>query len=175
MDLFSEHILLAFILSSVLSVLLPVMHIILLRLQSNVKSPILLTETFCCYVAMCWLCFGWLAGWTSITVFVVITSCAMQVFFLLGYMELFSMVCRGFSLRIMVDIDRHGRMTLQQIKDGYGGRGVQWMFAKRLETLTSLGLINADDTKITLKTPLAKTLGHIGNGFKGFLKMGKGG
>ena len=158
--------------------LVPVMimtHIFLMRFKPQTKPLMHILVAFLMYV-ISWLdlfvykisdeAFYWPA---------LVAGLSTQIFFLLGYLEFFSMVCRGFSLRILVDIHSKKEMSLEEIQQGYGEKGVEWMLAKRIETLLSLGLVDLKDEQLSLKKPLSWFLGRVGLSFKGFLNMGKGG
>ena len=86
------------------------------------------------------------------------------------------MLCRGFSLRILVDIYTRGSMTFSQILSGYGGgQGMEWMLKKRIGSMQSVGLVEFEDQILQIKSPRGTIVGIIGNLFKKVLKMGKGG
>jgi len=96
-------------------------------------------------------------------------------FFCLGYMQLFSLTCRGFSLRILVDFVEKGAMDMPRIIDGYGdGRGLDWMFEKRIASLEAFRLLEhrGDGLHVLPRGALA---GHLGLLVKKVLNMGLGG
>ena len=60
-----------------------------------------------------------------------------------GWLQLYNLAERGFSLRILIDIEeaRPRALTGEQIAAGYGaGRGAAWMREKRIEGLVEAGL-----------------------------------
>jgi hypothetical protein len=62
--------------------------------------------------------------------------------FLGGWLQLYNLAERGCSLRILIDIDEHPAhaMTPAEVLRGYGGgRGIDWMIAKRVDGLVSEG------------------------------------
>ena len=62
--------------------------------------------------------------------------------FLGGWLQLYNLAERGCSLRILIDVDEHpGRaMTPADVLRAYGGgRGMDWMVAKRLDGLVTEG------------------------------------
>ena len=64
--------------------------------------------------------------------------------FLGGWLQLYNLAERGFSLRILIDIDEHPAraMTPTEVLRGYGaGRGIDWMVAKRVDGLVSEGFV----------------------------------
>jgi len=70
-----------------------------------------------------------------------------------GVLQLYNLADRGFSLRILIDI-LHApsrTMTLDEVMTGYsGGRGIAWMYGKRIEGMTATGLTQADGSKLVL-------------------------
>jgi hypothetical protein len=73
-----------------------------------------------------------------------------------GLLQLYNLADRGFSLRILIDIlqSPSKAMGLDDIMKGYsGGRGIAWMYAKRLEDMQSAGLarIEGECLVLTLK------------------------
>jgi len=70
-----------------------------------------------------------------------------------GVLQLYNLADRGFSLRILIDIlhaPSHA-MTLDEVMTGYSdGRGIAWMYGKRIEGMTATGLTQADGGKLLL-------------------------
>lgn len=96
-------------------------------------------------------------------------------FFCLGYMQVFSLTCRGFSLRILVELDKHGSLDLDGIAREYSdGRGMDWLQEKRLESMRSLDLIGRDGEALVLR-PRGALAGRIGLLVKAVLGIGPGG
>ena len=86
------------------------------------------------------------------------------------------MVCRGFSLRILIDIFINGPFTMDQVVSNYGeGKGVDWMIKKRIAGIESLGLVKWKNDELILVSPRALFLGKFGLWFKQTLKLGLGG
>lgn len=59
-------------------------------------------------------------------------------------LQLYNLADRGFSLRIVIDIDRSPDryMTVEQIMTSYSaGQGISWMYQKRMDDLARLDLI----------------------------------
>jgi hypothetical protein len=72
-----------------------------------------------------------------------------------GLLQLYNLADRGFSLRIVIDIDESpsGEMTVDEVVNEYSsGRGIVWMYRKRLDDLLRLELI-ALDGDIVSPTP----------------------
>jgi hypothetical protein len=64
-----------------------------------------------------------------------------------GLLQLYNLADRGFSLRIVIDIDNSptGYMTVDEVVDSYSsGRGIEWMYQKRIDDLARLNLIAVD-------------------------------
>jgi hypothetical protein len=61
-----------------------------------------------------------------------------------GWLQVYNLAERGFSLRILIDIDESlgGALSADEEEARYGsGRGMRWMFDKRVEGLVSSGLV----------------------------------
>jgi hypothetical protein len=70
-----------------------------------------------------------------------------------GVLQLYNLAERGFSLRILIDILHAptGTMTLDEVMDGYGaGRGIAWMYGKRIDGMRAAGLVVADEDRMVL-------------------------
>jgi hypothetical protein len=70
-----------------------------------------------------------------------------------GILQLYNLADRGFSLRILIDIleSRHGAMEVDGIMTGYSaGRGIAWMYDKRIEGMVSTGLVSVDGARLIL-------------------------
>lgn len=89
------------------------------------------------------------------------------------YAEVGSLVSRGYSLRILVDLlDRGGEASVEALKAGYGGgRGVQGLLAKRLRTLTELRLLHLPEGRIGSLTFLGRIVASTGFGLRRLLKL----
>jgi hypothetical protein len=101
---------------------------------------------------------------------------SLLAFFCLGYMEFFSMVARGFSLSIIRAIDSHENVNFRRTLELYAdGRGIGWLFQKRIDGLKMVGFIAATPTEIQLVSEVGARFGQFCNLFKQTFKMGKGG
>ena len=70
-----------------------------------------------------------------------------------GVAQLYNLAERGLSLRILIDIleSKSGSMTPHDIVASYGaGRGMVWMYDKRLAGLVTAGLVRVADEDIVL-------------------------
>ena len=75
-----------------------------------------------------------------------------------GILQVYNLADRGFSLRIMIDIESSpaGAMTTDQVVESYSaGRGIGWMYQKRMDDLVRLNLV-----KITGDTVVATPAGR---------------
>ena len=62
-------------------------------------------------------------------------------------LQLYNLADRGFSLRIVIDIDQslERYMTIDQVMTSYSaGRGIGWMYQKRIDDLAKLELIRVN-------------------------------
>jgi hypothetical protein len=97
---------------------------------------------------------------------VVAGLCALG-FLVLGYAELWSLVERSFSLRIVIDVDESGAQgaTRVDLARRYGeGRGLEWMMSKRLAGLVDSGMLEPQDGSYRLTrrgSVVARTLRRL--------------
>jgi hypothetical protein len=64
-----------------------------------------------------------------------------------GLLQLYNLADRGFSLRILIDALelQLGRTSLDQVMTGYSaGKGIAWMYGKRIDGMTATGLIRLE-------------------------------
>jgi len=91
----------------------------------------------------------------------------------LVYIELRSLVARGYSLRILVDLlSSGGSASMERLKSGYGdGVGIQGMLAKRLGTLASLRLLRFQGNQVGPLTLLGKVFANASSGMRRLLRL----
>lgn len=80
-----------------------------------------------------------------------------------GVLQLYNLAERGFSLRILIDMDESPRAGLgvDEILRGYGaGKGIAWMLQKRVDDLLEQGLIREEGGRAIL-TPKGRWLGKF--------------
>jgi hypothetical protein len=80
-----------------------------------------------------------------------------------GILQLYNLADRGFSLRILIDILEAPpqAMRLDDVMQGYGaGRGIAWMYAKRLEHMQSAGLAKVEAESVVL-TPKGRRVAKV--------------
>jgi hypothetical protein len=84
-----------------------------------------------------------------------------------GTLQLYNLADRGFSLRILIDILEAPtqQLTLTEILENYGGgKGIDWMYEKRVEGMLENQLIRikGEDIQITDKgIKIAKYFSHM--------------
>lgn len=155
----------------------PILHVCILRL---IRKPDLgIRIMYLCFFL--YACLWYLVSLIQNDIEVLTASTwiggmSIIAFMCLGYMEVFSMICRGFSLRIMTDIYMNGSLNTDEIINKYGdGRGMDWMLKKRITSIEQLKLVSSDERYIELASPFGSWIGRCGINFKKILKMGKGG
>jgi hypothetical protein len=90
-----------------------------------------------------------------------------------GILQLYNLADRGLSLRILIDISEapSGAMRLDDVIQGYGaGRGIAWMYAKRLEDLQSAGLAKVEGESLVL-TPKGQHVAKLFKWLQGFARV----
>ena len=87
---------------------------------------------------------------TDISRWVQIASACLYLTGILIYVELRSLLDRGYSLRILVDLLGHdGSVTIEALKASYGGgRGIRGILDKRLATLARLQMVHVENSRI---------------------------
>lgn len=77
-------------------------------------------------------------------------AAALYVAGLIVYLEIRSLLSRGYSLRILVDLRRvGGTCTVESLKSTYGGgKGIEGLLRKRIASLERLRLLRADPEEI---------------------------
>jgi hypothetical protein len=159
-----------------LSPLVPIFHIALVRILKGSGAVKLMMLSFVFY-GFSWLALNfYLNNCTLIPFLALVTGYSMVGFLCLGYAEAFSMICRGFSLRIITDIFLHKSLTLPLIIERYAeGRGVDWLLKKRIQTLESLKMVKLNNEFVEIIGIRGNILGETGLFIKRVLKMGAGG
>ena len=160
-----------------LSCCVPIFHIGTIHLIRKPGSEI--KAMFLCFLLYNGL--WWLVSWIQ-NDFVILSPSAWiggistTVFMCLGYMEAFSLVCRGFSLRIMTDIYLNEILSEEEVIIRYGdGRGTDWMLQKRIDSIEKLKMVSPREKHLQLQSHIGDWIGWGGIRFKKILKMGRGG
>jgi len=71
-----------------------------------------------------------------------------------GVIQLYNLAERGFSLRLLIDIRESpaGALSTDELYSNYGGgRGIPWMYQKRLDDVARLDLAGVDSGALILK------------------------
>lgn len=89
------------------------------------------------------------------------------------YLEILSLLSRGYSIRILADLfDRGGSAEFQGLKSSYGGGlGIEGLLRKRIDTLAELRFLYFHDDRIGPLTFLGKTAGAMGSVIRRFLRL----
>lgn len=104
-----------------------------------------------------------------------ITLLAMSCFWCLSYMEFFSMMCRGFSLNLMVQLQQKPGLSMETLIREYGGVGVEGLLQKRLNDLEKLNFIRRENGVLHLSAGAATQIASLTAFYKKILRLGKGG
>jgi hypothetical protein len=153
---------------------LPVAHILLSRMFKNRPAGLgLLLVAAWVYLGV--LLWGWVllpaAGPAD-----AVAALALAGFLFLVYAEAYSMLCRGFSLRLVVDVHLRRAMTFDELLAGYAdGRGASWLMEKRIQGLGQIGLIHLDAEALSIRTARGRWAARLGAWMKRMLRMGSGG
>ncbi len=84
-----------------------------------------------------------------------------------GILQLYNLADRGFSLRMLIDIyeSPRGALTADELTRAYGGgRGIGWMYDKRLDGLLERGLVRVEGGTVEISTRghrAARVLGRL--------------
>lgn len=90
-----------------------------------------------------------------------------------GWLQLYNLADRGFSLRILIDVAEApaARLTGEQIAAGYGGgRGAAWMREKRIEGLVETGLARWDGGRLHV-TPKGRGVARLFGRLRALLRI----
>lgn len=90
-----------------------------------------------------------------------------------GVLQIYNLADRGLSLRILIDLqeqpDRRG--TIESLFNEYGaGKGIGWMYQKRIDDMIRNGLIAIEDNIVTL-TPRGAITARIFSIFRHLLRV----
>lgn len=160
-----------------LSPLIIVFHLLMIWVLNINKNLVRLMFVSFFIYSLIWLLLTlYYCDYTSISYKEYLASVSLIIFFSLGYMEFFSMVCRGFSLRIMTDIYLNKSITKESLINAYAdGKGIKWMLEKRLNSIHQLGLINFDGKNLLLVYPRGYIFAYLTILLQKILNIKKGG
>ena len=146
----------------------------ILNINKNLVK--LMFISFFIYTLLCLLLTMYIYDLNNLSYKDFLASVSLMIFFSLGYMEFFSMICRGFSLRIMTDIYLKKSITKESLITNYAdGKGIAWMLKKRLRCIEQLGLINFDGKNLCLVYPKGYICAYVTIFLKKLLNLKKGG
>ena len=159
------------------SVFIPIIHIALIHIlrKQNIQVKLMFIS-FLLYVFLDFIIIYFVYIDSSNITIHLISALSSSIFMCLFYMEFFSMIARGFSMRIITDIYLHTRLNPEQLIQEYAnGKGIEWMFDKRIQGIIDLGLIKEESGQIKLSSKSSFIIAYISNIYKTILKLGKGG
>lgn len=89
-----------------------------------------------------------------------------------GILQLYNLADRGFSLRIAIEIDKAPQgSTVDEIMTSYSdGRGIRWMYQKRLDDMVRLNLISMKG-EVALATESGKRVAARFRALRQFLRV----
>lgn len=90
-----------------------------------------------------------------------------------GVLQLYNLADRGFSLRILIDIEESqgGALDVRGVAERYsGGKGIGWMYQKRIDGMVETGLLFTDGENAVL-TDRGRRLAMIFGALRGVLRM----
>lgn len=158
-----------FLASFYISMLFPVYHILLswcfLRYEKDDRIRKVLLLSF--FLVIC----TWLLVFISVPDLLIslnkadvfINGFCILLFTFIGYLECYSLLRRGFSLRILCELNllNNSATKNELIKNYSGGRGLSWFAEKRLRGMEGLKLIDVRDNDICLRRPYGYVLAFI--------------
>ena len=161
----------------VFSVFIPIIHIALIHILRKQDIQVkLMFISFLIYVFLDFIIIYFVYIDSNNIVIYLISALSSSIFMSLFYMEFFSMITRGFSMRIITDIYLHTRLNSNQLIQEYAnGKGIEWMFDIRIQGIKDLGLINEERGQMKLSSKLSFIIAYISIIYKRILKLGKGG
>ena len=167
----------AVLLTLFFSVFIPIIHIALIHIlrKQNIQVKLMFIS-FLIYVFLDFIIIYYVYIDSDNITIHLISALSSSVFMCLFYMEFFSIVARGFTMRIITDIYLHTRLNPEQLIQEYANRkGIEWLIDKRLQGIKDLGLINEESGQIKLSSKNSFIIAYISNTYKRILKLGKGG
>ena len=163
--------------SIVLSVTIPITHLFLIHLIRREGWHVkLMFMSFIAYMILDLTIKYILYSQENNFILHILVSISSTTFINLFYLEVFSMVARGFSMRIITDIYLNSNLDIEGICREYAeGKGIKWLLEKRLNGIEGLDLIVHEGQNIRLSSKKAIFLALFSKKFKKILNLGKGG
>jgi len=90
-----------------------------------------------------------------------------------GWLQVYNLAERGFSLRILIDIDESAARALSREEEEAcygGGRGISWMLDKRIDGLVSTGLVEEREGRL-VATDKGMRTARVFGGLRAFLQI----
>ena len=162
----------AHMLTVALAAFIPVVHVVLIRvLKKPERSVGLMFVVFAVYAITMTVIYARLdLG------LLMVGPMGLSVTICLVYMELFSMLCRGFSLAIVAVLFDNGPMKTEEICALYGGgRGMAWMIEKRIDSIEKMGLVRRESGRLRVHSFAGVLIGRSAGFYKELIKIGPGG
>ena len=159
----------AHMLTVALAALIPVGHVVLIRvLKKPERSVRLMFLVFAVYV------FSMTVIYERLDLgLLMVGPMALSVTICLVYMELFSMLCRGFSLAIVSVLYDNGPMKMRK-SVLFMACGMAWMIEKRIDSIEKMGLVRRESA--FLRAFFGGVLvGRSARFYKELIKIGAGG
>ena len=157
-----------------LSIIIPISHIFLSWKFYFLKLNIKLFISLFLYLII-WFAFT-LLYFHNIETNLRVASLSLIIFLYLGYLEFYSMICRGFSLQILSDIKQNGKLSKEEISLSYAnGKGIDWMIDKRINSIITLNLIYKKNHLIAFNNKISIFLTILSIVLKKLFNLGKGG
>ncbi len=151
------------------SFLLPIFHLLILRIpgpkegSKQIKFYFIISlaiSIISYFIIRYYLCNYWVDDYQKNygSYYDEINSILILCFFFIGYIEFYSIIRRGYSLRIMCELYYSGHpMSLKELMDEYSdGKGIDWLLKKRLDGMVNIGLITIEDNEIRLTKVFGK-------------------
>ena len=157
-----------------LSIIIPISHIFLSWKFNFLKLKSKLLISLFLYIII-WFAFS-LLFFHNIEINQRTASFSLIIFLYLGYLEFYSMICRGFSLQILSDIKKNENLSKEEISLSYAnGKGIDWMIDKRINSIITLNLIYKKNHLIALNNKISIFITIFSIVLKKLFNLGKGG
>ena len=151
-----------------------ILHLTIVRFTNKIKFIYLITSLIISIIlSFINLLFFSLISFLDFEKILVMLSINLFIFF--SYIEFFSMICRGFSLRILTDVFLKKNVNKNEINNIYAmGKGHSWLLKKRIDSIYKARLINYNGGNYFL-TKIGKHISNLSIFLKQLLNLGKGG
>ena len=152
----------------------PILHLLILRINKGQVRLIYLIFSLCLAIIINLLNINYF-NFILLDIEKYLILIILHIFIFLSYAELFSMLCRGFSLRILTDVYLNKKILKSNINNEYArGKGHKWLFEKRLNSIINLGFVIFENNHYHLSIK-GKIVSNNSIFIKKLLSLGKGG